>query len=322
LGTTTQQLMCGQTLLCGSVSIDVEATGYVTVTVTAAPGWTFSSSAMFVGAVAGGGFPGAVPGQYPLAPTATVAGSSYSSGRTAVPCLAGDAGKSYVVAVSVHVDANGGSLGGGQTGWARGPIAFPLAKWGWYSNACVPCTSTAVVAPAPSAGGKGNTDSTKGTSGTKGTDGDDGGDEGGDGDMPVTVHTAARSFVNDGDDEQTDSVDNINAKIGKFNSTAHGNSAKGVKVTVTDGASAQGVADAIKLRIMDDGGDAEVEVDDDDTITITPKGTTTVGAVSMSAAQLQAVASVAPVLTDAAAASATLVVASQLLMLIAFVLAL
>jgi len=55
----------------------------------------------------------------------------------------------------------------------------------------------------------------------------------------VTLHTAARSFVNDGDDEQTDSVDNINAKIGKFNSTAHGNSAKGVKVTVADGASAQ-----------------------------------------------------------------------------------
>jgi len=82
------------------------------------------------------------------------------------------------------------------------------------------------------------------------------------------------------------------------------------------------VADAIKQRIEDDGGEAAVEVDDDDTITITPKGNTTVSAVSMSAAQLQAVASVAPVLTDVAAASATLVVASQLLMLIAFVLAL
>jgi len=278
-GVTTQQLLCGQTMLCGVVTISVTP-GFVTVSVQGANGWTISSTAIFVGQVANGGFPGAVPGQYPIMATVG-ASNSFTTAPIAVPCAAGDDGKSYVVAVSVHTDSNG--PGGGQTGWANGPVPFPLAKWGWYSNACVPCAGNAAPGATPIVAAGGNGGNTK---------------------MP----------------EPTDMPDKVKSKVAVFSASAnsgHGKS-QSVRVTVTNGTDAQTAVDAIKQHLEDEDLEADVSIDTDGSIKVVPKDLNDIDDIVNGVAQLQEVSSVTPV-TDSAVSSTngavSIAVSTVLLML-------
>jgi len=277
-GVTTQQLLCGQTMLCGVVTITV-TTGFVTVSVQGANGWTISSTAIFVGQVANGGFPGAVPGQYPIMATVG-ASNSFTTGPIAAPCAAGDAGKSYVVAVSVHTDSHG--PGGGQTGWANGPIPFPLAKWGWYSNACVPCTSDAAALP-----------------------------------PPTTTHAGGDDGATDADDKVKSKVAMFSMAAGASNAR----NSHAVRVTVTSGTSSKAAAMTIQSHLDDDGVEATVEDNDDGSLTVKldENSSSSLDDIAMSIAQLQEVSGVSPITDSATATNDAISIAVSTVLLIASV---